>query len=130
MQDIKNDIKEARKIRLPWWGVLLWMTACALIVWLLVDQGRFELALPTLNSIAVIGFTVAIKRQLGRRVWFWITMAILAALHVPLVLLFPWTTRWIPAFAIALIDSVDLIVMLTILAVVGRIIAGRMASET
>ena len=124
VHDIKNDIREAKKIRLPWWGVLCWMAACGLILWLLNSFGKFDLALPTLNSIAVVGFTVALKRKLGRHAWFWGTMAILAALHVPLVLFVPWTTKWIPALAIAAIDSADLIVMLAILAVVGRFMEG------
>jgi len=36
-----------------------------------------------------------------------------------------WTTKWVPAIAIAAIDSADLIVMLTILSVVGKFMEGR-----
>ena len=120
--DLKNDIREAKKIRIPWWGVLCWMAGCGLIEWLLIELGKFDLALPTLNCIAVVGFTIALKRKLGRHVWFWITMAVLAALHVPLVLLVSWTTKWVPAIAIAAIDSADLIVMLALLSVVGKFV--------
>src|SRR5207249_10809264 len=129
IQDIKDDVRAAKKIRLPWWGVLCWMACCGLIVWLLVSLGRFDLALPTLNSIAVIGFTVALKRKLGRHAWFWGTMAILAALHVPLILFVPWTTKWVPALAIAAIDSADLIVMLAIIDAVGKFMEGPKTSE-
>jgi hypothetical protein len=118
--DIKGNIRAARKIRLPWWGVVCWMAGCALVVWPLVVLRRFDLALPILNSMAVLGFAIALKRNLRRHAWFWGTMAILAALHVPLILFVPWTTRWVPAIAIAAIDSADLIVMLAILAVVGK----------
>jgi hypothetical protein len=121
--DIKNDIKAAKKIRLPWWCVLCWMASCALIVWPLVRFGRFDLALPILNSIAVVGFTIALKRKLGRHMWFWITIAFFALLHVPLVLFVPWTAKWVPAIAIAAIDSADLIVMLAILSIVGNFMA-------
>jgi hypothetical protein len=129
IQDIKNDIRSAKKIRIPWWGVLLWMAGCGLIDWLLISLGKFDLALPALNSIAVVGFTIALKRNLARYVWFWSTMAILAAIHVPLVLLVPWTSKWIPAIAIAAIDSGDLIVMLAILNVVGRFVDGPKSTE-
>ena len=95
IDDIKNDIKSAKQIRLPWWGVLCWMAGCALIVWPLVKLGKFDLALPILNSIAVVGFPIALKRKLGRHAWFWITMAILAGFHVPLVLFVPWTSKWV-----------------------------------
>jgi len=105
------------------------MAACGLFDWLLISLGRFDLALPALNSIAVVGFTIALKRELGRYVWFWITMTILAALHVPLVLFVPWTSKWVPAIAIAAIDSGDLIVMLAILAVVGRFMGEQKTAE-
>ena len=129
IHDIKDDLKAARKMRLPWWGVLCWMAGCGLVVWLLVDLRRFDLALPTLNGIAVVGYTAALKRELGRHVWFWITMALLAALHVPLILFIPWTTRWVPAIAIAVIDAADLVVMLAILAVVGNFMGGPKTAE-
>lgn len=129
IQDIKNDIREAKKIRIPWWGVLLWMAGCGLIDWLLISLGKFDLSLPALNSIAVVGFTIALKRKLGRHMWFWGTMAVLAALHVPLILFVPWTSRWVPAIAIAAIDSGDLIVMLAILDIVGRFMDGSKSTE-
>lgn len=129
IQDIKDDVRGAKKIRIPWWGVLLWMACCGLIDWLLISLGKFDLALPALNSVAVVGFTVALKRKLGRHAWFWGTIAILAALHVPLVLFVPWTTKWVPALAIAAIDSADLIVMLAILDVVGKFMEGPETSE-
>lgn len=129
ISDIKDDIRAAKKIWLPWWAVLCWGAVCALIELLLLAFGRFDLALPTVNSIAVVGFTIALKRKLGRHVWFWITMGILAALHVPLVLFVPWTTMWVPALAIAAIDSGDLILMLTILSVVSNLVGEQKNTE-
>ena len=130
IQAIKNDIREAKAIRIPWWGMLCWMATCGLIELLLLRLGRFDLGLPALNSIAVVGFAIALKRKLGQHVWFWGIMAVIAALHVPLVLFVPWGTMWVPALAIAAIDSVDLIAILAILAVVGRFMEGPKASET
>ena len=129
VQDIQNDIRGAQKTRIPWWGALLWMAACGLIDWLLISLGKFDLALPALNSIAVVGFTIALKRDLGRYVWFWVTMAILATLHVPMVLFVPWTSKWVPSIAIAAIDSGDLVVMLAVIAVVGRFVGKQKIIE-
>jgi hypothetical protein len=56
-------------------------------------------------------------------------MTILAALHVPLILFVPWTTKWVPAIAIAAIDSADLIAMLAILSVVGKFMEEPETSE-
>lgn len=79
--------------------------------------------------MGVLGFAIALKRNLRRHPWFWGTMAILAALHVPLILFVPWTARWVPAIAIAGVDSADLIVMLAILAIVGKFMEGPNTTE-
>jgi hypothetical protein len=130
IQDVKNDIREAKKIRLPWWGVLCWMAACGLIDWMLIVIGRFDdLALPTTNCIAVLGFLIVLKRRLKRYAWFWTIIFIIAALHVPLILLIPWTTEWVPALAIAVIDSADLIMILAILSVAGKLMGGTKTVE-
>ncbi len=127
--DIKGDIKAAKKIRLRWWGVLCVIIGSLPIYWLLDHFGRLTIALPTLNGVGMLGFAIAVKRKLRRRAWFWVTMAVIAALHVPLILFVPWTTRWVPALAIAAIDSADLCVILTILAVVGRFMEGPKAAK-
>ena len=126
---IKEDIRAAQRLRLPWWGVLCGIVGSALGAWLFDHFGKLSLMLPTWNCIAVLGFVIAVKWKLRRHAWYWGAMTILAALHVPLVLFVPWTTKWVPAIAIAAIDSADLIVMLTILAVVGKFMGGSKISE-
>jgi hypothetical protein len=123
--EFKSDLADAKRMGIPWWGILLWMALCGLIDWLLISLGRFDLSLPALNSIAVIGFTIALKRRLGRHAWFWITIAVLAAVHVPLILLVPWSSKWLPASAFAAIDSADLCVMIWIISVVGKLLGER-----
>ena len=127
--DVGSEIKAAKKLRLPWWGVLCGIVGSFLCAWLFDNFGKLDLVLPALNSIAVLGFMLVLKRKLWRHAWFWGTMAVIAALHVPLILFGPWTTRWVPALAIAAIDSADLIVILTILSVVGKLVEGPNAPE-
>jgi hypothetical protein len=118
--DMKGDIRAAKKIRLPWWAVLSLVIGSLPIYWLFDHFGALNRALPTLNSVGMLGIAIAVKWQLRRHAWFWGTVAILAALHVPLILFVPWTTKWVPALAIAAIDSADLILMLAILTIVER----------
>jgi hypothetical protein len=122
--DIKGDIRAAKKVRLPWWGVLSLIVGSLPIYWLFDHFGTLNLALPTLNSVGMLGFAIAVKWKLRRHPWFWGTVAILAALHVPLILFVPWTTKWVPALAIAAIDSADLILMLAILTIIERFMGG------
>ena len=99
------------------------------IAWLFDDFGKLGLALPTLNSIAVLGFMLVLKRKLWRHAWFWGTMAVIAALHVPLILFGPWWTRWVPALAIAVVDSLDFCLILWILAVVAKFMGEPKTTE-
>ena len=115
---------EDKKMRLPWWGVLCWMIGCALIALLLLDLGRFDLARPMLYSIGMLVAVIAMRWKLRRHVWFWITITVLAALHVPLILFVPWTTKWVPALVIIPIGIADLYLMLAILSVLGKFTGG------
>ncbi len=128
-KDIKNDIKAAKKIWLPWWAVLCLIIGGLPIIWLFDHFGKLSLFLPTFNCVGMLGFAIALKWKLRRNAWFWITMTVIAALHVPLMLFVPWTTKWVPAIAIAAIDSVDLIVILAILSVVGKLVERPKTSE-
>lgn len=123
--EIVSDLKAAKQMRLPWWGVLCGIIASALVAWLFDHLGRFDLARPTLYSVVMVAIAAAIKWKLRRHLWFWITMTVIAALHVPLILLVPWTTKWVPAIVIIPFGIADLYVMLAILSVVEKLVEGR-----
>ena len=72
---------------------------------------------------------VAFKWRLRRRAWFWLTTGFAAALHVPLIMYVPWTTKWVPALAIAGIASVDFCAILWLVDAVGRFVDGPGAVE-
>jgi hypothetical protein len=127
--DVRNEIKAAQKLRLRWWGVLMWMAFCLPVIVLSDHFGRLDMSRPILNCIAVFGFMFVFKWRLRRHAWFWITMTVIVALHVPLILFVPWGTRWVPALAIAAIDSVDFCLILWILSVVGKFMEGPKTAE-
>ena len=129
-QDLKRDIEAAKKLRLPWWAVLCLLVVGMPIPWFFAHFGKLNLFLPTFSSVAVLAIVIVIKFKLRRHAWFWGTMAGLAALHVVLVLLVPWTTKWVPALAIGAIASADVIVMLAIIAVVERFMEGPNAAAS
>jgi hypothetical protein len=126
---LDDEFKAAKQWRLPWWGVLCWIIACVIILWLLDHLGRFDLWRPTLFSIGMLVAAIGIKWKLRRHAWFWVTMAVLSALHFLLVLSVPWTTNWVPAVVIIPIGIADLYAMLWILSVVGRFMEGPKPSR-
>ena len=105
------------------------MAGCALIEWPFYHAGRLDLGLPVLYSIGMLGVVIAIKWKLRGHLWFWGTMTVLAALHVLLILLVPWTARWIPALVVIPIAIADVYVMFWVVSVVGNYMERPTASE-
>jgi len=129
IDDIKSDIQAAKKMRLPRWGILPGITIAFLCSWLFDYFGKLSMVLPVLNSIGVFGFIIALKWKLRRHSWFWGIIIFIAALHVPLIMFIPWTTQWVPALAIGVIDSADFCLIVWILAAVGRLMEDPTPAE-
>lgn len=126
--DVKNDIKSARGVHLRWW-LLLAMGCLAFIGAAVFDKfGELNMALPTFNSVFLFIFVVSLKWELRSRVWFWVTIGFLVTIHVLLIWYIPWTSRWIPALAVAVISSVDFCMILLIIAGVRSIIERQFLS--
>jgi hypothetical protein len=107
-------------MHLPWWGELCVIVGTLPLLFLFDYFGRFDLARPSLASAAMVAIAVALRWKLRRHVWFWITIGLLAALHLPLILFVHWTTKWIPAVVIAPLGLADLYVMLWVLSVIEK----------
>lgn len=125
VSEVKNDLKSARNFHWPWWSVVGGIIGLQPIIWLFYRFGRVELFLPTFNSIVVLGFVIAVKRKLWRDAWFWVTMTIVATLNAVLILYVPWGTKWVPALAIAGLDTIGVCAILWILAAIGKFVQGR-----
>jgi hypothetical protein len=116
-------------MRLPWWGVICVMVAAYLLLLLFGHFGKSAIAPPMLYSAAIIIITVAMRWKLRGHMWFWVTMACLAALHIPLILFIPWTTKWIPALVVIPIGIADSYAMLWVVSVIGKFMEERKSTE-
>jgi hypothetical protein len=121
--------QEDKQMRLSWRGVLGVMLGTAALAFIFISLRRFDLARPTMVSIAMVGLAIVMRWKLRKHVWFWVTMTLLAALHLPLILFIPWTTKWIPAILIAPIGIADLYAMLWVLSVVGKFMGEQKTTE-
>ena len=121
---VKSDIKEAKKIWLPWPAVLLLFVLALLLRGMLKDSGLLYLYRPIWNGVGVFGFLFFLKWRLRRHVWFWATMAAVVALHVLLILFIPWTNKWVPALVTAGVDSLDICLVFWILGIVEEFAGG------
>jgi hypothetical protein len=129
IRQLRDDLKEAKKMRFHWRGLLCVIVGSMPIIWLFDQFERFDLARPALVSMAVLGFVIAVEWKLRGRAWFWITMTLFVVLHLLLILSVTWTTGWVPSAVSAGIGAVDLYVMLAIVCVVEKFVERPPISE-
>lgn len=103
---------EINQYKLPWWGVLLVIVGAIPLFFLFYYFGKSSLAMPTMSSAAMLVVAIVVQWKLRGNVWFWVVIAVIIALHVPLILLVPWTSKWVPAIVIMPFAAADLWVML------------------
>jgi magnesium-transporting ATPase (P-type) len=127
--EAEGDIKAARKVRLPWWALVLIGVLSLPIFWLFDHFGSLGISLPVLDSIIALGFALYVKRRLTRHWWFWMTMAVIAALHALLIWSLPWTEGWKPAVVAGVLISADICLILWIVAAVESVFARRAAAH-
>ena len=85
----ENRHKEAVDSLTRGWAI--WTAICISPVYILFvylgDSGRGRAASVSAFSIA---FAARLLWDLKNRVWFWVTIAIIAVLHIPAILFIPW----------------------------------------
>ena len=124
-----NDIKAARKIWLPWRVLLPWMVFCLAVIVVCVNFERMNMSMPLLMSIGLFAFFIYLKWGLRRQALFWGTIALLMAVHVALIWYIPWTSDWVPAAVTAGVASIDLCLMLFVLAAVEVLCGSQAVAE-
>jgi hypothetical protein len=72
----------------------------------------------------IFGFAVAIKWDLRDRVWFWVTIVLIAALHAVAIRSVSWTTNWFSPYTLSGIASADIWIIMVVVWAVERVIAG------
>jgi hypothetical protein len=131
INELKREIHEAKKLRLSWRTQLLMIVIGTPTLFLyLVYGGRLERVWPFMITIGMLGIVIRFKWKLRRQMWFWVTMAVIAVLHILWVLFVPWTTKWIPVFVYIGIATADFVLILWILLVVEKFMGGPKAAES
>jgi hypothetical protein len=83
----ENKLKEQKPT--SWIGVII--AVCILPMPILLSHfGRPDMATPSFIYLGILVLAVGFGWDLRTRVWFWITIAVVLALHVVLLLKVPW----------------------------------------
>src|SRR5579863_3208614 len=131
MNELKREIQEAKKLRRLSWRTQLLMVVIVIPTFYLylIYGGRLEPVWPSMLTVIVLGIVIRFKWKLRRQTWFWVTMAVIAVLHVLWILFVPWTTKWIPVFVYIGIATADFVLILWILIVVGKFVGMGKTAE-
>ena len=129
MNELKREIREAKKLHLSWRTRLLIFIVGAPTVFLFGIYGRLELAMPLIIIIGMHGLVIDFKWKLRRQAWFWTAMTVSTALHVPLILFVPWTSQWIPAPLLVPFMAADWCAIIVLISIVGQVVERSRAAE-
>ncbi len=78
----------------------------------------------------VILITIRLFWGLRSRVWFWVTITIIAFLHVPLILFVPWPFKQLSYVALLPVGFLDFALAYGIIRLVENVIERNEASDT
>jgi peptidoglycan/LPS O-acetylase OafA/YrhL len=67
-------------------------------------------------------FAIKIRWDLRRRIWFWVVITLLLALHVPLFLFSQWPHGWVPGVAMLPFVFADCMIIVGVVRFVEKFI--------
>lgn len=109
------------------WYVVIVVVAFPLLP-LFDHLGRPEFGRPAGFALMLMLIVVKVCRDLRGRLWFWITIVGIAALHVPLVML---TAQWLsrmPFRSVLFLGIVDCLAILAVVGLIERLVGTKDAS--
>jgi hypothetical protein len=111
------------------WAILAGLCTSPLFVLFtfLGDPGRGQAAWVSALSLAT---ATRFLWDLRRHVWFWITIAVIAFLHVPLILLIPWPLKQLSYVALLPAGFLDFVVAYGLIRVVENVIDRNAATDS
>jgi hypothetical protein len=68
---------------------------------------RMDLSLPSLAAATAIGLAILTRWKVRTRRWFWIAIAIVAAVHIVLIFRFTWDGERISSYVLGFYTLVD-----------------------
>lgn len=74
--------------------------------------GKTDMGLSACVCIGMNLLAIRIRWDLRRHFWFWMVVAVVGALNVPLILIVQWPRAWVPGAVLLPIGLVDLLVTL------------------
>lgn len=74
--------------------------------------GRADLARPACIAIVAAAVAVRQKWEYHHQQWFWVVVAAVALMHLPILIFFVFSNRWIPALLLMPFALADYVIMI------------------
>jgi len=119
--EVERRLK-GKKLRGVW--LLATIVMSVLLIAVLDHFGIEQLFWPISITIVALVFTIWGHWELKQRVWFWVTIAFIAAAHAILYYFvqWPWGSRWVPAATIKGICTLDLIAIFGLISLIEKLL--------
>ncbi len=112
METVKEKAEEKRKVSSRRRVLLRIMLMVIPVYLIFLYFGEEDVSRTASLALGVAVLAVAIRWDLRKHVWFWATVVVLYALHLPLILKFRWPDRRIPPLEIMPFALADLLITL------------------
>ena len=70
------------------------------VAFLFIEVGEPGTGRAAWICLGMLVIAVKVRWELRRKSWFWATVTLIAIIETPLIILVPWTSKWIPAVVI------------------------------
>jgi len=102
------------------WGILV-LAGTLVTIPLMERLEHPELTRPILTAIVALAIVVTIYPELYQRLWFWVTMMVFTALHLPLILFIHWDAGWVPSPFILVFCLADVAIMIWVISMIQKL---------
>ena len=84
--------------------------------------GKSDMGLSAAICVIAVLFAIGLRWTLRSQWWFWGVIAVMTALHVPLIMMFRWPDKWVPGIALLPIGIADVLIILGAVRFVEKVI--------
>jgi hypothetical protein len=114
------DDEQSLRQRRSYYFALKVVLCVAPVMALFFVIGRADLARPACLAIAASVLAVRQKWEYHHRRWFWVVVAGVVLMHLPILIFFVFPNRWIPALLLMPLALADYVIMIVAIRIAAQ----------
>jgi hypothetical protein len=122
LDEHSSDTNESEQPRPTDYTALVILAILLPILFFFRYLGRTDIGLNVAVCLGMCLIAIRIRWDLRTQIWFWVVIAFVLALHVPLFLLIQWPHVWVPGVVLLPVGLADVLIILGAVRFVERFI--------